>query len=55
MLIDPHKAIKELTETGVLEEHAEAIVTVVTRSDEQVKRKTIWKQWKPRCARTWKR
>ena len=36
MLIDTHKAIKDLTQAGVSQGEAEAIVGIVTRADEQV-------------------
>ena len=36
MLIDTHRAIKDLTQAGVPEHQAEAFVQVVTRADEQV-------------------
>lgn len=36
MLIDTHKAVRDLTEVGVPQEQAERFVEVVTRADEQV-------------------
>ncbi len=36
MLIDTHKAVKEITEAGASEQLAEALVGVYTRANEQV-------------------